>query len=274
MQQNNEKELKLAVLIDADNVSYQYVRPMMEEIAIYGIPTVKRIYGDWTRQNMNGWKAQLLDYAISPIQQFNYTTGKNSTDSALIIDAMDILYTDDVDGFCLISSDSDFTKLAIRIRESGKLVLGFGEQKTPNAFIAACNRFLYLEILEDNYEETEPLGNTNRLDGVIEPTTTPKKNNAQVLRTLDNAAMRMIQNSIDAIADDQGWAFLADVGNVISKTEPSFDSRNYGYSKLSHLVEDMDEVEIDERTTNNPNVKHVFVRNSKKSRNKSKIRRY
>ncbi len=259
--QTNDK--KLAVLIDADNVSYHYISAMMDEIAIYGIPTVKRIYGDWTRQNMNGWKSVILDYAISPVQQFNYTTGKNSTDSALIIDAMDILYTYDIDGFCLISSDSDFTKLAIRLRESGKLVLGFGEQKTPNAFIAACNRFIFLEILEDNYVEPEENNNTN--DDQYNNNNNNKPNKG--LKTLDNKTKRMIANVIEAIADDSGWAFLADVGNVISKTEPSFDSRNYGYSKLSHLIEDVQEIEIDERTTSNPNVKHIYIKyNSSKNK--------
>lgn len=261
---NSKEDLKLAVLIDADNVSYQYVKPLMDEIAIYGTPTIKRIYGDWTRQNMNGWKSVLLDYAISPIQQFNYTTGKNSTDSALIIDAMDILYDDNVDGFCLVSSDSDFTKLAIRLRESGKLVLGFGEEKTPNAFIAACNRFLYLEILAENYIDSNPIDNTNINDGH------KKRHNNKSrkgIKHLDNKTKLMIHNTIEALADDDGWAFLADLGNVISKTDPSFDSRNYGYSKLSHLIKDLDGIQIDERTVGNSNVKHIYVRN-KRSRRK------
>ena len=255
--QSDSSDLKLAVLIDADNVSYHYVKPMMDEIAIYGIPTIKRIYGDWTRQNMNGWKSVILDYAISPIQQFNYTTGKNSTDSALIIDAMDILYTNDVDGFCLISSDSDFTKLAIRLRESGKFVLGFGEQKTPNAFIAACNKFLYLEVLNDEYAEEEV-----ETQAVENPSKYLKNNpSKKILKALDSNTKKMIHNVIDALADDIGWAFLADVGNVISKTDPAFDARNFGYSKLSHLIMDLKDVEVDERNTASPNVKHIYIRN-------------
>lgn len=269
--QNQERDLKLAVLIDADNVSYQYIKPIMEEIAVYGVPTIKRIYADWTRQNMNGWKSVILDHAISPIQQFNYTTGKNSSDSALIIDAMDILYTEQLDGFCLVSSDSDFTKLAVRLRESGKIVLGFGEQKTPNAFIAACNRFLYLEILEDNYEETTPTTNTNLADSHIEPV--KEKPSKKGIKPLDKATQRLIHNSIDAIADDSGWAFLADVGNVISKTDPSFDSRNFGYSKLSHLIDDLDGIEVDDRATANPNVKHIYIRNKNKPHKRNRNKR-
>ena len=143
----NERELRFAVLIDADNVSFSHVKPLMDEIARYGIPTIKRIYGDWTKPNLGGWKGVLLDNAITPVQQYGYTTGKNATDSAMIIDAMDLLYSKTVDGFCLVSSDSDFTRLAIRLRESGMKVIGIGEKKTPGAFIAACEKFVYLEVI-------------------------------------------------------------------------------------------------------------------------------
>ena len=145
---DNNKELKLAVLIDADNVPYSNVKGMMEEIAKFGSPTTKRIYADWTKPNANGWKNVLLEHAITPVQQYSYTIGKNSSDSALIIDAMDLLYTGKLDGFCIVSSDSDFTRLAIRLRESGMKVIGIGEKKTPNSLIAACDRFIYIEVLD------------------------------------------------------------------------------------------------------------------------------
>ncbi len=253
----NEKErddVNLAVLIDADNISYQYVKPMMDEIALYGNPTVKRIYGDWTKQNMNGWKTVLLDYAITPIQQFGYTYGKNATDTALIIDAMDILYQNDIDGFCLVSSDSDFTKLATRLREAGKQVIGIGEQKTPNAFIAACNRFIYLEIL--NYEDREEEAKAH-----IKPHTPPASRPMTTnIKKVDQELTKLIYSFTEQLADDSGWAFLGDVGNMLLKTAPSFDSRNYGYAKLSKLIRDLPEIEIDERPTSSPNVKHIYIR--------------
>lgn len=272
------KDHKLAVLIDADNISYQYVKPMMDEIARYGVPTIKRIYGDWTKQNMNGWKTVLLDYAIQPIQQFGYTYGKNSTDTALIIDAMDILYTYSVDGFCLVSSDSDFTRLAMRLREAGKQVIGIGEQKTPNAFIAACNRFLFLEIL--NYDEDDPAYGT-AVRGIrssdIPAVDTPPTENlvlnaiarqqkaasrpaAPAIRHLDDDIVKLIHSFTSTLADDSGWAFLGDLGNMLLKTAPSFDPRNYGYSKLSNLIRDVKGIEVDERPTANQNVKHIYIR--------------
>ncbi len=267
-------DYRLAVLIDADNISYQYVKPMMDEIARYGFPTIKRIYGDWTKQNMNGWKSVLLDYAIQPIQQFGYTYGKNSTDTALIIDAMDILYTNDVDGFCLVSSDSDFTRLAMRLRESGKQVIGIGEQKTPNAFIAACNRFLFLEILD--YDESSE--NPNYVHGIREagPDDSPLTGQSgssyyqhqraasrpvqPTIHHIDDDLTRLIRSFTSNLADDSGWAFLGDVGNMLLKVRPSFDPRNYGYSKLSHLIRDIEGIEVDERPTANQNVKHIYIR--------------
>src|SRR6218665_3492776 len=159
---NNNSDLKLAVLIDADNIPYSNIKGMMEEIARYGTPTFKRIYGDWTKPTLSGWKGVLLENAINPVQQYSYTSGKNATDSALIIDAMDILYTGQVDGFCIVSSDSDFTRLAMRLREAGKVVFGIGEQKTPAAFIAACNKFIYIEILpKESKEDSTPAPKKN-----------------------------------------------------------------------------------------------------------------
>ena len=205
-------ELKLAVLIDADNVPYSNVKGMMEEIAKYGTPTTKRIYADWTKPNAGGWKSVLLEHAITPIQQYSYTVGKNSSDSAMIIDAMDLLYSDKVDGFCIVSSDSDFTRLAIRLRESGMKVIGIGEKKTPNSFIVACDRFIYIEVLEGAIKKTFPKP-ANNLSG-------SKKPAAKSLNKVDLQTIELIESTIEAIGDDDGWAFLGDVGNLIVKKKP------------------------------------------------------
>jgi uncharacterized protein (TIGR00288 family) len=266
-------EVRLAVLIDADNVPPHNVRGMMEEIARYGTPTIKRIYGDFTKPNLAQWKSQLLDYAISPIQQFSYTTGKNATDSAMIIDAMDILYTDRIDGFVLVSSDSDFTKLATRLRESGKTVYGFGEMKTPNAFIAACDRFIYLEIIDQHGDdeeaekekpEKEPAAKTTRARTRKEPEKKPaerkKASGKEGIRKIDRELIKLINSSIRDVEDENGWAFLAEVGNLIVKKQPSFDSRNYGYDKLTTLVRSIGKYDIEMRDTGNPNVKLVYLK--------------
>ena len=244
-----KNELKLAVLIDADNVTYTNVKGMLEEIAKYGIPTFKRIYGDWTKPVLKGWKNVLLENAITPIQQYGYTIGKNSTDSAMIIDAMDILYSGKVDGFCLVSSDSDFTRLAIRLREAGMYVLGMGEKKTPNPFISACDKFIYLEIIAKDNEMIKTTKSTTK---------TPKK---ESISKIDNRLIKLISSSIDDLADDDGWAFLGDVGNLILKKKPNFDPRNYGYLKLTPLIKSLKQFKIDERTTENKNIKHVFIKN-------------
>ncbi|NLZ67139.1 MAG: NYN domain-containing protein [Clostridiaceae bacterium] len=281
-------DVRLAVLIDSDNVPPHHVRGMMEEIARYGTPTIKRIYGDFTRPNLAQWKAQLLDYAISPIQQFSYTTGRNATDSAMIIDAMDILYADKVDGFVLVSSDSDFTKLATRLREAGKIVYGLGEMKTPNAFIAACDRFIYLEIIGQDDDESDneakddksatrtPLRSTR-----LTRSTTPgdsigtkaasktqdaakgkreQRVKERGIRKIDRDLIKLIDSSIRDVEDEDGWAFLAEVGNMIVKKQPSFDSRNYGYDKLTALVQSIGRYDIQMRDTGNPNVKLVYLR--------------
>ncbi len=277
-------DIRLAVLIDADNVPPHNVRGMMEEIARYGTPTIKRIYGDFTKPNLAQWKSQLLDYAISPIQQFSYTTGKNATDSAMIIDAMDILYTDRIDGFVLVSSDSDFTKLATRLRESGKTVYGFGEMKTPNAFIAACDRFIYLEIIGQHAEDEEQDKEKPEKEVAAKPASrarastrketekkeTEKKAAADKkqapakdkggIRKIDRNLIQLINSSIRDVEDENGWAFLAEVGNLIIKKQPSFDSRNYGYDKLTTLVRSMGKYDIEMRDTGNPNVKLVYLK--------------
>jgi hypothetical protein len=267
------KELKLAVLIDADNVPYSNVKGMMEEIAKYGTPTTKRIYADWTKPNANGWKAVLLEHAITPIQQYSYTVGKNSSDSAMIIDAMDLLYSDKVDGFCIVSSDSDFTRLAIRLRESGMKVIGIGEKKTPNSFIVACDRFIYIEVLDGAIKKTRAIASGR--SKTPKPTATPapssKKtaeptNNEQVQQKetpnkIDNQTIELIEDTLDAIGDEDGWAFLGDVGNLIVKKKPEFDPRNYGFSKLTPMLKSLTDIlEIDERESDKKGIKHVYVR--------------
>lgn len=260
----NTRELKLAVLIDADNVPYSNVKGMMEEITKYGTPTTKRIYADWTRPNANGWKGVLLEHAITPIQQYSYTSGKNSSDSALIIDAMDLLYSGKLDGFCIVSSDSDFTRLAIRLRESGMKVIGIGEQKTPKPFISACDRFIFIEVLDGAIKKNAPKRNSNTENKKTVGKTTGKvaeKNIAKPLNKIDEPTIDLIEDSIDDIADDSGWAFLGDVGNLIVKKKPEFDPRNYGFAKLTPMLKSLTDIlEIDERDSDKKGIKHVYVR--------------
>lgn len=267
------KELKLAVLIDADNVPYSNVKGMMEEIAKYGTPTTKRIYADWTKPNANGWKSVLLEHAITPIQQYSYTVGKNSSDSALIIDAMDLLYSDKLDGFCIVSSDSDFTRLAIRLRESGMKVIGIGEKKTPSAFIAACDRFVFIEVLDGATKKTRAIENgqtktpknkiveenKKNIEKIITKTT--DKIEQKPLNKIDNQTIELLEDTLEAIGDDDGWAFLGDVGNLIVKRKPEFDPRNYGFAKLTPMLKSLTEIlEIDERESDKKGIKHVYVR--------------
>ncbi len=259
---NSNKELKLAVLIDADNVPYSNVKGMMEEIAKFGTPTTKRIYADWTKPNANGWKSVLLEHAITPIQQYSYTVGKNSSDSAMIIDAMDLLYSDKVDGFCIVSSDSDFTRLAIRLRESGMKVIGIGEKKTPNPFIVACDRFIYIEVLDGatKKKNSKPVIVTNT-ENKKTTTKIAEKLAEKTLNKIDNQTIELIEDTLEAIGDDDGWAFLGDVGNLISKKKPEFDPRNYGFSKLTPMLKSLTDIlEIDERESDKKGIKHVFVR--------------
>jgi len=245
------KDLRLAVLIDADNIPYSNVKEMMEEIAKYGTPTFKRIYADWTKPHVAGWKNVLLVNAITPVQQYSYTSGKNATDSAMIIDAMDILYTGRVDGFCLVSSDSDFTRLATRLREAGMRVFGMGEQKTPSAFRAACDKFIYIEILDQPVASPQQESKSEK----------PKREKA--LNKADQKLMILIRSSINDIADENGWAFLGELGSFLLKKRPDFDPRNYGFEKLLPLIKSLSSFEIDERETNRKNVKLVYVRAKK-----------
>ena len=244
------KDTKLAVLIDGDNIPSKYIKEMMEEITKYGTPTIKRIYGDWTKPHLSKWKNILLENAITPIQQYGYTTGKNATDSAMIIDAMDILYSEKVNGFCLVSSDSDFTKLATRLREAGLVVYGIGEKKTPDPFIVACDKFIYLEILALEEENQ---------DG-IKPT---KKAN---IDKINPKVIRLLRNSVDDTADDDGWAFMGDVGSLILKKQPNFDARNFGFAKLTPLFKSLAEFEIEQRDNNSGRFKLIYVRNKKNNK--------
>ena len=247
------KDIRIAVLIDADNVPSANIKAMLEEIAKYGTPTFKRIYGDWTKPNLTGWKNILLENAITPIQQYGYTTGKNSTDSAMIIDAMDILYSGKVDAFSIVSSDSDFTRLAIRLREAGMTVIGLGERKTPNPFIVACDKFIYLEILTSQIVVTETKVK-------VETGKSEKKAQVEALQKVGKETINLIANSISDIADDSGWAFLGEVGNLIIKKQTDFDPRNFGYSKLALLIKSLDKFEVDERETEKKGIKLVYVR--------------
>ncbi|MBF0650388.1 MULTISPECIES: NYN domain-containing protein [Dysgonomonas] len=245
-----KSDMKLAVLIDADNIPYSNIKGMLDEITKFGIPTIKRIYGDWTKPSVSGWKQPLLEHAITPIQQYSYTTGKNATDSAMIIDAMDILHSNKVDGFCLVSSDSDFTRLAVRLRESGMFVLGLGEKKTPNPFIVACDKFIYIEILEnsDNQQNAQSPGTSTETKSTnIEP--------------VNKKLIQLLKSTIRDVADDDGWAYLGEVGNLIIKKRPDFDSRNYGFPKLTPLIKSQKKIfEIDERDIDKSRTKLIYVK--------------
>jgi uncharacterized LabA/DUF88 family protein len=246
-------DLKLAVLIDGDNIPSAYVKEMMEEIAKYGNPTIKRIYGDWTKPRLAKWKNILLENAITPIQQYGYTTGKNATDSAMIIDAMDILYSEKVNGFCLVSSDSDFTRLATRLREAGMQVFGIGEKKTPESFIVACDKFIYIEILKYQTEGSE--------SELAESKSSPKNN----IDKITPKVIKLISSTISDLADDDGWAFLGDVGNLLQKKQPNFDSRNYGFQKLTPLIKSIKKFEIEQRESPKGRFKLIYVKNKEKT---------
>ena len=246
-----QRDLRLAVLIDADNVPYANIKEMLEEIAKYGTPTFKRIYADWTKPTVSGWKTVLLENAITPIQQYSYTTGKNATDSAMIIDAMDILYSNRVDGFCIVSSDSDFTRLATRLREAGMKVIGIGEKKTPSPFISACEKFIYIEILK---QATAPIAKD------IKDKTEKSTQVANAgIEKVNNALIKLLTDSINDLADENGWAFLGDLGNLIIKKQTDFDPRNYGFNKMLPLIKIIDLFQVDERDTGNNN-KLVYIK--------------
>jgi uncharacterized LabA/DUF88 family protein len=238
---------KLAVLIDADNAQPSIVEELLAEIAKYGTANVKRIYGDWTGSHLKGWKEVLLKYSIQPIQQFRYTIGKNATDTAMIIDAMDLLYTNKFDGFCIVSSDSDFTKLASRIRESGLVVYGFGEQKTPEAFVSACDKFIYTEVLISKEDDRQSI----------------KQKSTNELKQ-DTKLVNLLRNAVEASSDDSGWAHLAPVGSNIAKQAPDFDPRNYGYKKLGELIAATKLFETEERPVGDGQSKAIYIMDKRK----------
>ncbi len=245
MPQTNSPNSPLAVLIDADNASASIVEGLLAEVAKLGIASVKRIYGDWTGPSLGGWKAVLLEHSIQPVQQFRYTTGKNATDSAMIIDAMDLLYTGRFEGFCIVSSDSDFTRLASRIRESGLSVYGFGEKKTPRPFVTACDQFTYTEI----FSKQDP----------DEPTAEPVPRSRNELRG-DTTLMNLLRSAIEAGSDDSNWAPLSAVGLHVRKMATDFDPRNHGFSRLSDLIAAIGLFDLERRET------HFYVRDSRKDR--------
>jgi uncharacterized LabA/DUF88 family protein len=238
----------LAVLIDADNAQPAIIEGLLAEVAKYGTANVKRIYGNWTDEKLRGWKATLLEHSIQPMQQFAYTTGKNATDSAMIIDAMDLLYTDNFDGFCIVSSDSDFTRLASRLRESGRVVYGFGEKKTPKPFVAACDKFIYTEVLRAKEEEAG----------------SSKAKTSDDLKKDKGHLANLFRNAIDAYSDDDGWAQLGPVGSNIAKQAPEFDSRNYGYKRLKDLVKAMGLYELREEVEGPGHAKAIYIRKKRR----------
>jgi len=275
---DKSSKLRLAVLIDAENVPHSSIGAVMDEVSVHGTPTIKRIYGDWTNQSVMGWKSALLTHAITPVQQYSYTQGKNSSDSAMIIDAMDILYTEKTDGFVLVSSDSDFTRLATRLRESGQYVIGIGESKTPPAFIRACDKFTYIEILRgnnlnnlsydlrqtdqktnapkpmarDNYDSRETKDITERDHTIFVQPNEKKK--------VPDDIVKMIAESIADLTDDDAGVFMGELGNLMRRRRPDFDFRNFGFSSLSSMIKSIDRFEVVFHTTSDPNIKHPYVR--------------
>ena len=260
--QSSEKDLRLAVLIDADNAPRTAMKEIMAEIAIYGVPTVKRIYGDWTTPNMASWKPILLEHAVTPIQQYSYTTGKNSTDSAMIIDAMDILYDGKTDGFVLVSSDSDFTRLATRLREAGMKVYGMGEKKTPKPFIVACDKFVYIEVIRAAAQQAA------QQEKESVPQKSSKKSSKKAAQQAVSAPaasavpqdmVELIADSLENLCDEDGYTLMGKLSNLLMKKQPDFDPRNYGFSKLSKMIKSLDRFEVDVRQVGDNNT-DIYVR--------------
>ena len=262
-----------AVLIDADNVSVRYIKLILDEISKDGVATYKRIYGDWTNPALVSWKSALLDNSVLPIQQYSYTSGKNSTDSAMIIDAMDILYSGQVEGFCLVSSDSDFTRLAARLRESGMTVIGMGESKTPNSFIAACNKFKYLDILSaaDEEEPEEPVKPeqakrpqpkkaARKTPAKPAKPELPKEEDPEEPKTSLRTIRRALRSIVRENSDEEDWIFIGKVGNILGKRYPDFDVRNFGFSKLTPFLDSLDMFEIKSQRKDGSASPQMYVR--------------
>jgi uncharacterized LabA/DUF88 family protein len=258
----SENATRLAVLIDADNAQPSVIEELLAEVAKYGTAHVKRAYGDWTGTRLTGWKAQLLTQSIQPMQQFAYTTGKNATDAAMVIDAMDLLYSGRFDGFCIVSSDSDFTRLAQRIRESGLIVYGFGERKTPEPFVKACDRFIYIENLAYNHAGANADADTDAAPADPVARQVTRVPPARLKR--DAALINLLRNAVEAASDDDGWASLGAVGNIITKQRPDFDSRTYGYSKLSDLMAATTLFELDRRSPGDGKQADIYVRDKRR----------
>ena len=273
------ENLRLAVLIDGDNAPRDCLKGIMEEIAIYGTPMIKRIYGDWASHGLSSWKTTLLENAVTPKQQFAYTTGKNATDSAMIIDAMDILYTGKTDGYVLVSSDSDFTPLAIRLRESGMYVIGIGEEKTPKAFVQACDKFIRVEVIRDKYKKPAKAAAAKKTSSAAKktaaskaaekPEKAPAKSSAakkaaspaaEAKPPVPDEIISLIADSIADLADDDGWIDMSNLGNLIIKKQPDFDPRTYGFGKLSNMLKNLPRFELQVRETADPNVRPMYVR--------------
>jgi uncharacterized LabA/DUF88 family protein len=251
MNASEPSQKRIAVLIDADNAQPSIMEGLLSEIAKFGVASVRRIYGDWTKPSLTGWKSVLLEHSIHPVQQFRYTVGKNATDSAMIIDAMDLLYTRRFDGFCLVSSDSDFTRLASRIREEGLLVYGFGEKKTPKAFVSACDKFIFTEVLrfQDNAEPAVKPKTANELKG-------------------DTKLVSLLRSALEAASDESGWAHLGTVGSNIAKQAPEFDPRNYGFAKLGELAIATKLFDVDERVQSDGHSRSIYIRDKRKKPDK------
>ena len=273
------ENLRLAVLIDGDNAPRDCLKSIMEEIAIYGTPMIKRIYGDWASHGLASWKDSLLENAVTPKQQFAYTTGKNATDSAMIIDAMDILYTGKTDGFVLVSSDSDFTPLAIRLRESGMYVIGIGEEKTPKAFVQACDKFIRIEVIRDRYKKTEKAAKApakaaskktaaqskaekaaEKAPAAVKAASKKTAAAEEKKPAVPESVIDLIADSVADLADDDGYIDLSNLGNLIIKKQPDFDPRTYGFGKLSTMLKNLPRFEVQVRTTSDPNVRPIYIR--------------
>ncbi|OAX54224.1 NYN domain-containing protein [Xanthomonas graminis] len=277
--ETDDDQPRLAVLIDADNAQPSVIEGLLAEVAKYGVASVKRIYGDFTSTRMTQWKQALLKHSISPVQQFAYTSGKNATDSSLIIDAMDLLYTGRFDGFCLVSSDSDFTRLAQRLREEGPTVYGFGERKTPDAFVQACDKFIYTEVLRSEATSSEPsrpstpaakparkaskapqAAQAAKPEATATATATAPAAPADAKAAPLSAPLKLLRQAIEEASDDQGWAGLGSVGSYLNKVRPDFDPRLYGHKKLSDLLRRLSaQFELEERG-NEGSGKRIFVR--------------
>jgi uncharacterized LabA/DUF88 family protein len=249
-----ESAARLAVLIDADNAQPSIIEGLLAEVAKYGTAHVKRAYGDWTTSNLGGWKEHLLAQSIQPIQQFAYTRGKNATDAAMVIDAMDLLYSGRFDGFCIVSSDSDFTRLAGRLRESGLTVYGFGERKTPKPFVAACDKFIYTENL--TFDEADAAAVDSAAKNVQRATAAQLKS--------DTSLVNLLRNAAEAASDEDGWASLSAVGAILTKQRPDFDSRSYGYAKLSDLIEATTLFEMDRRSPGDGKQAVIYIRDKRR----------